>query len=455
MQSSRPSSSLNPVFDLLRAGHEHEILCLHEGRWVTRGEFVRAVAGCAAELPRGLTVINACESRLLFMVVFCAALIRGQSVLLPANRGTASLEALFSQHPDAVLVADQPVSDWPAHTVCWRPCSDASLPSVAIADPAVIAFTSGSTGQPAAHGKRWALLAASTAAALARFGLNARIPVVATVPPQHMYGLECSVLYPLIGGMAVHCGRPFYPEDVRQALQDMEAPAMLVTTPVHLRAMVRAGLHWPRLHGIISATAPLSRELALQAQYCFGVPVDEIYGATETGAVASRRLSEDALWRPYAGVQVHDDGDSRAHVSGLPWYGPVELPDDVHVHDDGRFELIARPSDLIKVGGKRGSLAELNRILLEIDGIEDGIVFMPEAERDAAFVRPAAVVVAPDMTVTQVLIAFADMVDPVFVPRPLIKVRELPRTAAGKVARETLVGILRDNRARRAVKRSQ
>lgn len=94
--------------------------------------------------------------------------------------------------------------------------------------------------------------------------------VVATVPPQHMYGMELSVLLPMVTTLAVHAGRPFFPDDVARALADIPAPRVLVTTPVHLRALVESGVALPPLAGIVSATAPLAPEIAAAAEARFG-----------------------------------------------------------------------------------------------------------------------------------------------------------------------------------------
>src|SRR6202020_3635400 len=58
--------------------------------------------------------------------------------------------------------------------------------------------------------------------------------IIATVPPQDMYGTETSVLLPLLAGMTVHTARPLFPADVAAALAQGPGPRGLVTTPGHL-----------------------------------------------------------------------------------------------------------------------------------------------------------------------------------------------------------------------------
>ena len=108
-------------------------------------------------------------------------------------------------------------------------------------------------------------------------------------------------------------GRPFFPDDVRIALLETPERRVLVTTPVHLQACVKAGLRWPATALLISATAPLSLELAAQAEAAFDAPVLEIYGCTEAGSIASRRTLHGDRWRLYDGFALDKGQLSGAH----------------------------------------------------------------------------------------------------------------------------------------------
>ena len=61
----------------------------------------------------------------------------------------------------------------------------------------------------------------------------------------------------------------------------------------------------------------------------------------------------------------------------------------------GRFRLLGRVADLVKLGGKRASLAELNRALAEVEGVQDGVFVAPEDIESNPAARLAAYVVAP------------------------------------------------------------
>jgi len=211
---------------------------------------------------------------------------------------------------------------------------------------------------------------------------------------------------------------------------------VLVTTPVHLKACVRAGLHWPKTHFLISATAPLSPALAAQTEAAFAAPVLEIYGCTEAGSIASRRTLDGDRWRLYDGFQLRDGCLSGAHLPE-----PVALNDLVEECGETEFKLLGRREDLVNIAGKRTSLGYLNHQLSQIEGVVEGVFLLPD-ETGNEVRRLLAVVVAPGLDERQLLVALAERLDPVFLPRPLVKVDTLPRNDTGKVTREALLALL-------------
>ena len=216
---------------------------------------------------------------------------------------------------------------------------------------------------------------------------------------------------------------------------------MLVTTPVHLRALVQSGVVLPPLAGIVSATAPLSRELAAEAEARFDCEVRELFGSTETCVIARRRTAREAAWTPLPGVRIAALEDAtEVRAAHLP--APVQLADRMEVDAEGRFILRGRQSDLLEIAGKRASLGDLTRRLLDIPGVEDACVFQP-AVAPGEVARVAALVVAPTRSEAQILDALRAGVDPAFLPRPLRKVAALPRNETGKLPRAELLDLLR------------
>jgi acyl-coenzyme A synthetase/AMP-(fatty) acid ligase len=148
--------------------------------------------------------------------------------------------------------------------------------------------------------------------AAARLGFDSRKPmtVVATVPPQHMYGFENSVLLTLQSGHAFCAEHPFYPADICSVVAAAPVPRTLISTPVHLRALLATDAALPALHAVVSATAPLDEELARQVEQRFGAPMVEIYGSTESGQIATREPTRSAVWHLYPGVMLSNEGSA-------------------------------------------------------------------------------------------------------------------------------------------------
>jgi acyl-coenzyme A synthetase/AMP-(fatty) acid ligase len=424
---------------------EQEVIARYGGRSVTTAEFLAQAATLAAALPTAGQAVNLCEDRYLFLLAFAALLMRGQANLLPPNRAPRVVEEVAAAYPGSYCLVDRPHTDLalPQHVVTVPAGQGEATPIRAVPEDrlAAVIFTSGSTGAPRPHRKYWGDLVRGMVHARARFALHSLecATLLATVPPQHMYGLEFTILFPLLNGLALHGGRPFYPEDLRRALAEVPAPRLLVTTPVHLRACVAAGLAWPPLAMILCATAPLGAALAAEAEAAFGCPVQEIYGCTETGAIATRRTAAEARWRPYDSVRLHcDDGHCQAEADFLR--GAVPLNDVIELQEDG-FILRGRDSDMINIAGKRASLGDLTHRLLDIPGVEDAALIVQDEARDRGG-RLCAVVVAPQLSEQAILDALRPRLDAVFMPRPLYRVERLPRNETGKLPRAALLALL-------------
>ena len=212
---------------------------------------------------------------------------------------------------------------------------------------------------------------------------------------------------------------------------------MLVTTPFHLRAWL--GADDPvAVETIISATAPLSLELAAETEARTGARLLEVYGCTEAGQVATRRPTQGVEWQLYPGLKLREH-EGRAVVSGSHVEEPVALQDVIEAHADGvHFTLHGRFSDMVNIAGKRNSLGYLNHQLTSIEGVVDGVFFVPDEREPDGVTRLTAFVVAPKLTAAQVLAELRTRIDPAFLPRPLVKVDTLPRQITGKLPREAL-----------------
>lgn len=455
------------------------------GGEITAAVFFRQVQEMADALPNRGFVVNLCETRHGFMLGFAAALLRGQTSLLPPGQGRRDWELLLRQYHDAYLLTESAslqtsgdgafvfdVSPFMMRTMvaATRGTMALQCPQIDCAHKAAILFTSGTTGQPTAHARTWGQLCQG-AAGLAKALNWAEIPacaVVGSVPPQHMFGLEATVMLPWFTGVPVHAQKPLLPADLQDALRQSARPSWWMTTPLHLRAPLHSPASLTGLAGVLASTMSLPAPLACAAEAAWHVSVLEIYGSTETGALAIRRTAMETLWVPLQGVSLRHEADCastgeggrRVWASGAHFESPVVLGDELNIQPDGRFLWIGRSSDLIKMGGKRASLSALNQNLTDIPGVNDGACFFPEDVTSNASDdthpsrRLAALYVSSTLSPQEVLNALRTRIDPVFLPRPIFRVAQLPRNANGKLSAASLADLYARCKAKRVPKPS-
>lgn len=434
-------------------------VAVRDGRMVGREEFLAHVLACAARLPEATQAMNLCSDRYGFAVALMACASRGIVSLLPNSGAPEHLAALAGQAPGLLCLGDQDASPLP-HLPYLRISEDLLplatgaacplMPQIAPGQRIARVYTSGSTGQPQAHDKYFGCLQTSVSAAARRVWAIAGGPctVVGTPNFRHMYGLESTVLLPLLGGGLLSSKQPFFPADIAAALAELPEPRLLVTTPFHLRKLLEADVELPRLAALLSATAPLSAELARRAETQLNAPLLEIYGATELGQVATRRPGQHGEWEALDGLSLAQAQD-RTLVSGAALHEPQALNDVVELLSPKRFRLIDRGANLVNIVGKRSSLSFLDQLLLQIPGVKDGVFCLPEGTQAKDDARLAAFVVAPGLGAADIIAALRPHIDPVFLPRPLVLIDELPRDANGKVLASTLQALIAEHLAPR------
>jgi len=462
------------TYPLLAHRSPDDIVAWLHGRPVTVQRFLADVTQLAGHLPKGGHVFNACTDRYRFAVGLCAALLAGKASLLPPAHTPEMVRQLAAFAPDAFCLHDFPEYDFALPGFRYDVSGPAPdpvdgpppVPHIPAERVMAYVFTSGSTGLPLPHRKTWGAMVRGARATSARLGMQdgRAWALVGTVPPQHMFGLEATVMLALQGGAALTAAPAFYPADIRAALQAVPRPRALVTSPVHLRTLLQDGAALPTADLVLSATAPLGSVLARQARTLLGAQVAEIYGSTETGAMATRHTADTDLWELMPGIALQRrparDKDSGGNESATEMWahgGHVEhavpLGDAIELVDATHFLLHGRTADLVNIAGKRTSLGYLNHQLTAIDGVEDGAFFIPDGaktgECQGHVVRLVALVVAPGVPPTRILQALRERIDAAFLPRPLLFVDRLPRNGTGKLPRDVLAPLVAELLARR------
>jgi acyl-coenzyme A synthetase/AMP-(fatty) acid ligase len=440
---------------LLSHSSPEAVVAYRAGVAVTAGQLLADARHLAQRLPESKHVLNVCADRYRFTVGLAACLLSQRVSLLPSTHTPQVIAQLAAFAPDAFCLTDDADCDielpqirYAGQFAAGAAGESFAVPLIPVTQLAAIVFTSGSTGTPIPYKKTWGLLARCVQSAAPLLGLadGRSHAIVGTVPGQHMYGFESTVLLALLSGNAFSAERPFYPADVAATVKAVPRPRALVTTPIHLRTLLSSEVDFPPVDLVVSATAPLSQELAREVEEKYHTGLLEIYGSTETGQIASRRTADTAAWRLWPGVrlsvangQVFAQG---GHIEQLTPMGDV-----IEITGDEEFLLHGRTADMVNVAGKRSSFGYLNTQLNAIPGVVDGAFFLREGATGSTGVsRLAAVVVAPGLSVAALTEQLRQRVDPVFLPRPLLIVENLPRNATGKLPQQALQ-VLADNQS--------
>jgi acyl-coenzyme A synthetase/AMP-(fatty) acid ligase/3-hydroxymyristoyl/3-hydroxydecanoyl-(acyl carrier protein) dehydratase len=321
--------------------------------------------------------------------------------------------------------------------------------------PALVVYTSGSTGTPAPIRKRFSQLSSELEVLEAQFGaLVGDAAVLSTVSHQHIYGLLFRVLWPLSAGRPVEAGRYEFPETLAPRLA--AGPCLLLASPAHLKRLPEH-LDWrgaTRLRAVFSSGGMLEREAALHARSLLGQAPIEVYGSSETGGVAWRQRTPGSLedWTPFAGVEWRADADGLLELSSGPAGGWQRLADRVEGTQGGRFVLRGRADRIVKIEEKRVSLDAIEAALRGTGLVREARVL---ACLDAGARQSLAAFVVPSETGQALLkeggknalsarlrVALAASTHAVALPRRWRYLERLPVNAQGKTTQAALLALL-------------
>jgi acyl-CoA synthetase (AMP-forming)/AMP-acid ligase II/3-hydroxymyristoyl/3-hydroxydecanoyl-(acyl carrier protein) dehydratase len=365
------------------------------------------------------------DDSLEFGAALVGAWLSGKTVWLGADTLPASCAALAGQvgafwgqfpadHAPCLPSADED----------WIDAFDAAPPGPGF--PALVVYTSGSTGAPVPIRKQLSQLTSELEALESQFGAGLHgAAVVSTVSHQHIYGLLFRVLWPLAAGRPIHAVRHEFPETLAPALAArrcvlLASPAHLKRLPDHIdwsgaREMVRT---------VFSSGGMLEPEAARHAAALLGRAPVEVYGSSETGGVAWRQRRtgaaredgphgragcDDEAWTPLPGVAWRRDAGGllevrSAHAGAGTWQ---PLADRVEGCDNGsggaggagaRFMLRGRADRIVKIEEKRVSLDAIEAALRASGLARDArVLACPDSANGAANGRQVlAAVVVPD-----------------------------------------------------------
>ena len=467
---------------LAEAGPDRPALWAAEGGWRSRGELEAASARVAGRLRRaglapGDRVLVSAASSMDLVVAYLGALRMGL-VVVPVNTAYREREVAHivgDAGPRAAVVDDPDRGRWAQRAAggdllvtgpeVGLPDGDPpSLDTAGPGDPALLCYTSGTTGAPKgavlAHGN---LLASAEALRLAwRWEPDDRL--VLALPLFHIHGLGVGLHGTLLAGASAVLLPRFEAGAVLNAARDHQATLFFGVPTMYSRlaASPRAA-ELGRLRLCVSGSAPLPPTVFERLAERAGQQVLERYGMTETIMNVSNPYDGErrpgTVGLPLPGVELRLAGGDQGEVllrgpnvfSGY-WGNPAATAEafdpegwfrtgDLGSFDErGYLRIEGRSKELIITGGYNVHPREVEELLLEHPGVaEAAVVGTPSeewGEQVTAFVVPADPAAPPGR---DELLAFAaERLAGFKRPRVVHYVEALPRNALGKVMKHEL-----------------
>lgn len=234
-------------------------------------------------------------------------------------------------------------------------------------------FTSGTTGAPKEIAKTGAQFENEANALAKRFGRNfAGRNFYTTVNHHHIYGMAFGIFVPISAGLPIRRSRFEFPEEIERISRE---PSVIVSSPAFLKRLVSSSqkrIPFKTKPFWLSAGGVLPEDVSGCVETLSGNGVQEIYGCTEAGAIATRRIREGTSWLPIFPnrVSLAENGCLKIQSSYTDTCGFV-TGDLGTLQADGSFELLGRADSIVKIEEKRISLFEVENRLRQTGVVRD------------------------------------------------------------------------------------
>lgn len=359
---------------------------------------------------------------------------------------------------------------WPSGPDDWRLSRLPADAPLAAGDAAVIKLTSGSTGLPRGIATPAEALLADDAALTSTMGIGPLDRLLTTIPLSHSYGLSSLAVPCLTRGNVL-----VLPAD-KSALSPLDAArqgeaTVFPTVPATLDALVRLAEPAPfppTLRLVLTAGAPLAAETSRRFFDLYGERVHVFYGASECGGICYDRAGGAAergtVGEPVDGVSVSLSavaGNGRGeglvtvrsaavaagYLPALPTdcgrlCGGTFLSGDLAALEGREIRLRGRLDDLVNVKGRKINPREVEAVLAELAGVEEAVALgVIPAGRTEEVLRAVVACRPGSLTTAEVQAWCREHLAAHKVPRSILLVSAIPRTARGKLDRAALAGL--------------
>ncbi len=393
----------------------------------------------------------------------------------------AGLTVLVVPTPPEIAAA-YGLGGWPAPTIptldwdSWVVSHDL-LTTPAASNRSAVIYTSGTTGRPKGVRRQAAAPGAPPPVGLSPFGLDLPQPIVVLMngPMYHAAPNIYGSMSLLVGASLVLQAR-FDAQEMLQLIERHRITHMHIVPTMFVRLLklpedVRAKYDLSSLRFVVHGAAPCPPDVKRAMIDWWGPVITEYYGSSETG-LAAWHDAHEALRKPGtvgralpgAEIRVYADdgtilppgeiGEIYIRNTGLPDFTYIGAEDkrrevgrgefvtvgDVgYLDDEGFLFLCDRKRDMVISGGVNIYPAEIETVLVTLDGVRDCAVFgIPDEEFGealCAYVEPMDGVVLDDAGLKA---ALAERLSKYKVPRTIRIVADLPREDSGKIFKRRL-----------------
>jgi acyl-coenzyme A synthetase/AMP-(fatty) acid ligase len=406
-------------------------------------------------MASGYEVICLCtQDKTLIAAAMLAALSGGPKLVLPHSFSKQVLLEAQNAIPFSAVLTDYPMDALTdlqvkaIHPKMLHAEAEAITSCCHPDDPFLTLFTGGSTGKPTLWSKTPRNIITEALYLSQTFNITDDDIILSTVPPQHIYGLLFSVMIPLVTSCKVVSQIYAFPREILNGLFKHDA-SILVSVPIHYRALSVDDLKELPLRMAFSSAGVLHKEDAELFCRKTGLDITDIYGSTETGGIASRGILADGqAWKSFDIVEWTINNEM-LHVRS-DFLSP-ELPRDekrffvtadrAEYAEGQRFTLHGRLDDIVKVGGKRVDLADVQNKLKQITGIRDAIVVALPTNSGRG--SEIAALVAGKVDASHLRQRLSQLCEPYAIPRHIAIVESIPTLPTGKYDRTSIEQFLR------------
>jgi fatty acid CoA ligase FadD36 len=439
---------------------------------LSRHELLGWASAVAADLTGVPMVAVHAAASVQTVVAVTAALLAGVPVVpVPPDAGHLERVHVLRDSGAALVLSDDPAaaegSGLPVLGITRAGRAGAVPPEPALGAPALVLYTSGTTGPPKGVVLSRAALAADLDALAEAWQWTPDDVLVHGLPLYHVHGLVLGVLGPLrVGSRLIHTGRPT-PAAYAAAPGTLYFGVPTVWSRVCAAPAEARRLRSARL--LVSGSAPLPAPVFQDLVTLTGQAPVERYGMTETLITVSARADGERrpgqVGRPLPGIRTRvvddagdpmpGDGTSIGHLQvrgptlfdgylrdGRPTLPPMTdgwyaTGDVATIGADGWHRIVGRAStDLIKTGGYRVGAGEVEDVLLlHPDVREAAVIGTPHPDLGE---QVTAYVVADGVAPSDLIAFVAERMAAHKRPRIVHLVSSLPRNAMGKVQKSRL-----------------